>query len=417
MKEINNFDVAVIGGGPAGMMAAGTAAQSGARVILIEKNKQLGKKLLLTGNGRCNLTNAEFDLKKLVENYDRAGKFLFHAFFVFGPQKTIEFFNRLGVKIKTEGCKRVFPVSEKSLEVLSVLKKYLLDNGVVVITNSPVKEIIFEDNKIKELITASQKVAANKYIFCTGGVSYPITGSTGDGLGWAKNAGHTISSLSPALAPIKIKDDWIKNLTGLVLNDVRISVYQNNKKYFQTRGDILCTHFGLSGPVVLDISKKIGELLSQGNVRLILDLYPDLTLENLDKKIQEAVSENSKKLTKNLLADFVPARLAVVVSRRLNISVVKSVGDITKKERRAIAEFLKNIEVAADELLGFDLAMVTKGGVLLAEIDDKTMKSKIVSNLFFAGEIIDVDGKTGGFNLQNCWSTGYLAGKSAASCE
>jgi len=411
--EGDKFDLAVVGAGPAGMMAAGTAAESGAKVILIEKNQELGKKLLLTGNGRCNITNAEFNLRKLVENYGKNGKFLFHAFSVFGPKEVIKFFNGLGVKTKIENNNRVFPTSEKATDVLNALKRYLLKNNVNIFLGSQVSKVVLKDNKIEKMVAGDKKIIAEKYIFCTGGKSYPITGSTGDGFKWASDLGQSISELSPALAPIKLKEDWARDLQGLVLKDVKISVLENNKKNFKETGDILFTHFGLSGPLILDISKIIGELLKQGEVKLSLDLFPNLNIEVLDKKIKEKINKNPKKFIKSLLADFMPQRFVLIFIKNLGIEADRQVNNITKREREAIARLLKNIEVVATELLGFDSAMVTSGGVSLKEIDDKTMKSKIIDNLFFSGEIINIDGRTGGFNLQACWSTGYLAGKSA----
>jgi hypothetical protein len=420
MIKENEFDVAVVGAGPAGMMAAGTAAEAGSKVILIEKNKQLGTKLLLTGNGRCNITNAEFNLRKLVDNYGKDGKFLFHAFFVFGPKEVIHFFNGLGVKTKIESDKRVFPVSEKAVDVLEALKRYLLKNKVDIALDKQVSRVVFKDNKIETLIVGDKEIRAKQYIFCTGGKSYPTTGSTGDGFKWARDLGHNTSELSPALVPIKVKENWVKELQGLVLKDVGISVLarsseggQRDKKYFQETGDILFTHFGLSGPAILNISKKIGELLKQGEVKLVLDLCPNLRIEELDKKIQDKINKNPKKFLKSLLVDFMPQRFITLFIKELGIEADKQANNINKKERKDLIRLLKNMEVVVTELLGFDWAMVTSGGILLKEIDGKIMKSKIIDNLFFAGEIINIDGRTGGFNLQACWSTGYLAGKSA----
>ena len=420
MAKEDKFDIAVIGGGPAGMMAAGVAAESGAKVILIEKNQELGQKLLLTGNGRCNITNAESNLRKLVENYGKGGEFLFHAFSIFGPKEVMNFFDGIGIKTKIESDNRVFPVSEKAIDVLNALKNYLLKNKVDISLNSPVLRIIFKDNKIEKLVVGdssmdsgqSKEVIAKKYIFCTGGKSYPITGSTGDGFKWASNLGHSISELSPALVPIKLKEDWAKGLQGLVLKNVKISVFQKNKKEFQETGDVLFTHFGLSSPAILNMSKRIGELLKRGEVKISLDLFPNANIEDLDKEIQQKINQNPKKYFKGFLADFIPQRFIPIFIKGLDMDTDKRINDITKKEKTSIAKHLKSIEVEVAGLMGFDQAMVTSGGVLLREIDDKTMKSKIIDNLFFAGEIIDIDGRTGGFNLQAGWSTGYLAGKS-----
>ena len=417
MPQKEKFDIAVIGGGPAGMMAAGTAAASGAKVILIEKNNQLGKKLLLTGNSRCNITNAEFDLKKLVTHYGPTGKFLFHAFFVFGPKQTIEFFNNLGVETKTEDNNRVFPTSEKALDVLAALTNYLSVQGVTILSNSPITKIVCKKNKIEKIFSDKKEITAAKYIFCTGGASYATTGSTGDGFKWAEKLGHTVQPLSPALVPIKTKEDWTKELFGLVLKSTKICAWQNNKKTLCKQGDILFTHFGISGPTVLDMSREIGDLLPHGAVKLSLDLYPNYTQENIDKQIQNNINRSPKRLTRGLLADFIPQRLIPFFANQVPVDITKPVATITKKGRLSMAALLKNITITATELLGFELAMVTAGGVLLREIDDKTMQSKIIDNLYFAGEIIDIDGQTGGFNLQSCWSTGYLAGKSAAKIK
>lgn len=414
MPQKEKFDIAVIGGGPAGMMAAGTAAESGAKVILVEKNNQLGKKLLLTGNSRCNITNAEFDLKKLVTHYGSAGKFLFHAFFVFGPKQTIEFLNHLGIETKIEDNNRVFPTSEKATDVLSAITNYLETQGVTIALDSPITKTICKKNKIEKIVSGKKEIIADKYIFCTGGISYPVTGSTGDGFTWAKELGHKIQSLSPALVPIKTKENWTKELPGLVLKNTKICAWQNNKKIFCEQGDVLFTHLGLSGPVILDMSKRIGDLLEHSETKLTLDLHPNYTAENIDKQIQNNINRSPKRLTRGLLADFIPQRLIPFFADQIQIDITKPAATVTKKERLGLVALLKNITITATELLGFELAMVTAGGISLREIDDKTMQSKIIDHLYFAGEIIDIDGQTGGFNLQSCWSTGYLAGKSAA---
>lgn len=411
MVEKDKFDIAVIGAGPAGMLAAGIAAESGAKVILLEKNKELGKKLLLTGNGRCNILNAEFNLKKLTENYGKNGKFLFHAFSVFGPKETISFFNNLGIKTKIEDNNRVFPTSDKAIDVINTLKSYLLKNKVKISLDSPVLRVISKDNRIEKLVIKNGEITAKKYIFCTGGKSYPITGSTGDGYKWLKDLGHSITGLSPALVPIKTKESWVKDLQGSVLKNIRISVLQNSKKQLQEEGYVLFSHFGLSGQIILNMSKRIGELLKNGRVKISLDLIPSMNIENLDKKIQEIINKNPKKSAKNILTEFMPQRFTDIFVKILGIKSDKKSNNITKEERRTISKLLKNIEITVAGLMSFDLAVVTSGGVSLKEINSKTMKSKIIDNLYFSGEIIDIDGKTGGFNLQVCWSTGYLAGK------
>ena len=412
IKKENNFDVAVVGAGPAGMIVAGRAAELGARVILMEKNKEPGKKLLLTGKGRCNITNAEFNLKKLVENYGKNGKFLFHAFSVFGPRNVIDFFEKLGLKTKIERGKRVFPLSDKSEDVLKVLTKYLTKNNVNIIYNSEVIGIDYQNHKIKNLILREGKIVAKNYVFCTGGKAHSLTGSTGDGFKWANDLGHHIKELSPALVPIKIKESWVKELQGLSLKNVEVSVFQKDKKQRREFGECLFTHFGLSGPIILDISKKVGELLKNGKVKISLDLKPALDFSKLDKRVQRDFKKYQNKSFKNCLSDLLPRKLIPIIVKLSNIDPEKKANSITREERHNLVKLLKNLEMAAEGLLGFDSAIITSGGISLEEIDDKTMKSKIINNLFFAGEIIDIDGPSGGFNLQICWSTGYLAGES-----
>jgi len=411
IKKENNFDVAVVGAGPAGMIVAGRAAELGARVILMEKNKEPGKKLLLTGKGRCNITNAEFNLKKLVENYGKNGKFLFHAFSVFGPRNVIDFFEKLGLKTKIERGKRVFPLSDKSEDVLKVLTKYLTKNNVNIIYNSEVIGIDYQNHKIKNLILREGKIVAKNYVFCTGGKAHSLTGSTGDGFKWANDLGHHIKELSPALVPIKIKESWVKELQGLSLKNVEVSVFQKDKKQRREFGECLFTHFGLSGPIILDISKKVGELLKNGKVKISLDLKPALDFSKLDKRVQRDFKKYQNKSFKNCLSDLLPRKLIPIIVKLSNIDPEKKANSITREERHNLVKLLKNLEMAAEGLLGFDSAIITSGGISLEEIDDKTMKSKIINNLFFAGEIIDIDGPSGGFNLQICWSTGYLAGE------
>ena len=414
------FDVAVIGAGPAGMIAACTAACNGLRVVLIEKNKQLGKKLLLTGNGRCNLTNAEFNLRELVKNYNN-GEFLFHAFSVFGPKEAINFFEKLGLKTKVETGRRVFPKSDDAEEVLDTLKKYLADNKVHIIYDSEVVDVSFKGNKINKLLLKSGEIKAKKYILCTGGKSYSLTGSDGFGYKLAEKTGHTIIKPKPALAPITVKEGWIKNLQGISLKDVKVTVFQNNlptqagKKQLQEEGEILFTHFGISGPAALNISGKVGNLLEKGEVKICFDLFPLLNQEQLLKGIEDMLKKYANKTIKNILSAFMPERLAEVLLDITGLDKNKIANNMSKIEKGIIIKTLKNIELTPEDISGFEQAIVTRGGISLKEIDHKTMKSKIIDNLFFAGEIIDVDGKTGGFNLQMCWSTGYLAGRSAAT--
>lgn len=415
-EKDTKFDVAVIGAGPAGLIAAGTAAHLGLSVALIEKNPAPGKKLLLTGNGRCNLTNAEFNLRKLVKSYNN-GEFLFNIFAVFGPKETIKFFEDIGIKTKIEEGKRVFPVSNDANEILEALNKYLVKNKVNTIFNSEITDIAHKGKKITGLTAKNpsgqtKEIKAKKYILCTGGKSFPLTGSNGFGYEMAEKLGHTIATPMPALAPIELKEEWIKNIQGISLEDVGISVFQKNKKHISEIGELIFTHFGISGPTILDISSGLGDLLQKGETKIFLDFFPYLNQEELSKKLEEVFKRGVKKAVKNMLALSLPERLAETLLGISKIDLNKISNNISKIEKAVLIKTLKNFELTAKNVYGFEVAKFTKGGISLKEIDHKTMKSKIIDNLFFAGEIIDVDGKSGGFNLQMCWSTGYIAGKS-----
>ncbi len=417
-KSLENktfFDVAVVGGGPSGMMAAARAGELGAKVLLLEKNAALGRKLLLTGKGRSNITRAEFNSRELVKKYGREGDFFLYPLSIFGVKETIDFFEKKGLKTKVERGKRIFPQSNRASDVLNILIGYLKSGGVKIMTNSEVKEIIKEKNRISKIIlSGGREILAKNYIICTGGKSYPGTGSTGEGYKLAKKLGHTINKLRPALVPLRIKEKWPKMAQGLSLKNVELTVFQNNKKQGSRFGEMLFTHFGVSGPIVLDLSGKIGELLEKGGVKLVLDLKPALDFQVLDKRIQSDFSKYSNKFFKNSLSDLLPKKLIPVIIELSGINPEKKVNEITRQERQKLVRLLKGLEMRVSSLLGFKTAIITSGGVSLREIDSKTMKSKLIDNLFFAGEIIDLKGPTGGYNLQLCWSTGLLAGQSAA---
>jgi len=414
VRTIKKYEVAVIGAGPAGMMAAIAASQNGAKVVLVEKNESAGKKLLLTGGGRCNLTNLEPDLRQLVGHYGKTGPFLFHAFSEFGPQKAIEFFSSLGVKTAVEEKQRVFPKGNQAQEVLEALIKCLQKLKVEILFAKKVEKIACGNNLIKEIIFEDgEKISAKNYIIAAGGKSYPGTGATGDGYGWARELGHSIDSLAPALVPLRVKESWPKELAGVDVKNAGINVMQGEKKVLKLAGDILFTHFGLSGPAILNASVQIGEFLKKGAVVLSIDLMPQVNREELDKKIIDEISKNPNRVLKNMLAVFMPQKLAAAVAMAAGVDSAKTVNDVTKEERRRLVFATKDVRLAIDGLLDIEAGMVTGGGVAVLEIDDKTMRSKIIKNLFFAGEIIAVHGETGGFNLQQCWATGHLAGVQA----
>lgn len=412
--DAETFDVIVIGGGPAGIMAAIRAGELGAKVALIEKNANLGNKLLLTGGRRSNITKAEYNPKEFIKKYGKEGGFLLHPLSVFGVRETIKFFEEKGLKTKIEKDNRVFPESNQASDVLAVLNKLLKDNKVLVILASKVKKIQKENNRILSIILENnQELQAKSYVICSGGKAFPQTGSTGDGYIFAKELGHTIENLRPALVPVNIEESWIKELEGVSLKDVKLTIFQNNKKKETVIGDMIFTHFGLSGPIVLNMSKTIGELLEKGEVKIVLDLNPNLDIESLDKVVQSYFSKNINKVFKNCLLDLLPPKIISVIIEMSKISESKKINEITKEERRRLVKLLKEIEMTVSSLLGFREALITQGGVSLKEIDSKTMKSKLIDNLFFAGEVINLHGPTGGYNLQLCWSTGYLAGQSA----
>jgi len=408
------FDTIIIGGGPAGMMACIFASEKGARVLLIEKNKDLGKKLLLTGKRRCNLTNAEYDNKEFVKKIGKGAGFLLSGLSFFGPRETIDFFEKRGLKTKTERGKRVFPESDRACDVLNLLSGCLKKNSVKVLLNTEVKGFQRGPSKITGVLTKKGQVfLAKNYILCSGGKSYPATGSSGDGFLWAKETGHNIIKPRPALVPLKIKESWIRELQGLSLKNIELSVYQGGKRKEKRFGELLFTHFGISGPIVLDMSKKIGALHDLGLVHLVLDLKPVLNFSMLDKRIQRDFKKYQNKVFKNSLKDLLPRKMIPCVIGLSGINAEERVSNIKREERHVLVRVLKGMKMTLSNVLGFEEAIITKGGVSLGDIDSKTMRSKMVDNLFFAGEIIDLDGPTGGYNLQICWTTGYVAGRSA----
>jgi hypothetical protein len=403
-------------------MAAISASQKGANVVLLEKNLGLGKKLLLTGGGRCNLANIEFTEKNLGQTCGREAFFFLPALNSLNTQKTIEFFNQIGVKTKIEKNGKVYclPAGEAGAtgakNVLHSLEKQLKKNNVLILTDSKIKEIKKLKGKISKIVLDDKKeITAKSYILATGGKSYCQTGSTGDGYSFAKKLGHKIETLRPGLTPIEIKEEWVKELQGLSLKSEKLNIFLNSKKIFSETGDIIFTHFGLSGPAILNASTKIGELLAKGEVKISLDLFPDMNQEETEQEFQKLLSQNNKVNIANLVAELFPHRLSDVILKLANIDGQRKCGSVSKKEWQTLAKQMKSLEMTVTRILEFDMAMITAGGVSLKEIDAKTMRSKIISNLFFAGEIINLHGPTGGYNLQICWSTGHLAGQSVAT--
>ncbi|UPA22853.1 NAD(P)/FAD-dependent oxidoreductase [Candidatus Peribacteria bacterium] len=407
-------DVIVIGGGPAGMIAAGRAAELGAKVILLEKNPGTGKKLLITGGGRCNILNAEFDTHRLVDKYGKKGKSLFSVFSQFDAQATRDFFEQRGLKIKVEAEQRAFPVSEKAADVRLVLLKYMQEGNVEIRTDAEVKGIEGANGKITGIVLADGKISARHYILATGGLSHPETGSTGDGFSWLSNLGHTVITPDPALVPVTLKDTWVKKVMGISLKNVQLTILQNGQKKAAAKGKMLFTHTGLSGPLVLNMSKQIGALLKEGEVLLSLDLFPALDPGALDRKVLDVFEQGKNKLIRNNIGDIVQPRLGDILLKLAHINTDTPLYQLTKEDRTAFVTILKNVPLHVSGLLGTDKAVVTGGGVLLKEVEFKTMRSKLYDNLFLAGDILDFDRPSGGFSLQICWTTGYVAGSHAA---
>jgi predicted Rossmann fold flavoprotein len=408
------WDVAVIGGGPAGMMSAGTAAQHGARVILLEKNNTLGKKLLITGGGRCNVTNAEQDVRTLLEKFKSDGKFLFSTFTQFAVAETLQFFNSRGMDTKTEPGLRVFPISDKSQSVLNVLLEYLREQHVTVLSHSPVSKLKTVENEISAVVLADgTEIKAKTFILATGGLSRPETGSTGDGFTWLKHIGHTIIKPSFALVPVAIKDEWVKKLQGVTIPSVKITILQDGQKQGVKKGKILFTHFGLSGPTVLNMSKDIGELLKYGDVTLSLDLFPASGHDKLNIQLQDFFKQQNKKKIKNCLGEMIPSALVPIVLELAGVDPEVPVHSITRDNRLKLITILKNLTMTVAGLLGADKAIVSSGGIDLTEVDFKTMSSRLYPNLYVVGDVLNIDRPSGGYSLQLCWTTGHVAGTHA----
>jgi predicted Rossmann fold flavoprotein len=407
------YDLAIIGGGPAGLMAASSASELGAKVIIIEKNKQPGIKLLLTGNGRCNLTNKINNNKILASHYGINGKFLLSGFTQFNDQDTIDFFEARGVKIKVEDNNRVLPVSNRASDILDALLKDLKNRSVTIKNNSTITKIIFNNNIIQKLIINDQEeIIAKNYLIAVGGKSYPLTGSTGDGYTWLKNLGHTIIEPKPALTPIILKERFINNLEGLSFKDKLITIRQNNILLAKETGDFIFTVDGISGPAIINLSRLITDRLI-GAEKVIIDFFPQQTEKELNLSLQQTWATQQNKTIKNALTELLPGKFIEVILPLIKINLAKKINSITREERKRLIELLKEFTLEIKKLADFNQAMITKGGVKINEIDPKTMRSKIIDNLYLAGEIIDLDGPTGGYNLQICWTTGYIAGKNA----
>lgn len=405
--------VAIVGGGAAGLMAAYSAAVHGAKVTLFERNNILGVKVMISGKGRCNLTNIK-ELHEFIQNIPGNGRFLYGALSRFSNRDLIEFFNRLGVETKVERGGRVFPKSDRAKDVVKALERALMEAGVEVRYKSRVREIVVEDKTVKGLVFYDQGefFPCEKAVVATGGMSYPSTGSTGDGYVMARKLGHTVIEPRPSLVPLITKEEWVEDLQGLTLKNVEVTAYSKGKKLGSQFGEMLFTHYGVSGPIILTISRSVVRHLDEG-VTLSLNLKPALNDEMLERRLQRDFEKYSRKQLKNGLVDFLPKRLIPIFLDICGIDPEKTVNQLTREERHKIIENLTGLKLTVVGCMEEE-AIVTSGGVSVKEIDSRTMESKLISGLYFAGEVIDVDGYTGGYNLQAAFSTGYLAGKSAA---
>ncbi|MDY5912753.1 MAG: NAD(P)/FAD-dependent oxidoreductase [Inconstantimicrobium porci] len=400
--------VVVIGAGPAGMMASITASKEH-DVILLDGNEKVGKKLFITGKGRCNVTNNK-DISEFFDYIPGNPFFLYSSLYTFTNIDTMNFFEENGIKLKVERGGRVFPESDKSSDIIKGLEKALHKNGVDIRLKSKVKKVNHRDNKIISVVDSNNNVIKGDYfILCTGGKSYPLTGSTGDGLTFAKKLGHNIVEPKPSLVPVEIKEDWVKRLQGLSLKNVKLSVYENNKKVYDDIGEMIFTHFGISGPLVLSASRHIHDV-NKNSYYCELNLKPALDEKELDIRVQKDFKKYINKDFVNSLDDLLPRNMIPEIILLSGVDSHKKVHEITKAERRNLVSVLQHLKMSVEKLRPIEQAIVTAGGVDTNEIDPSTMQSKIINNLYFAGEVIDVDAFTGGYNVQIAFSTGFIAG-------
>lgn len=407
--------VFVVGGGAAGMLASVFAARNGHEVHLFEKNEKLGKKLYITGKGRCNLTNA-CDMDTLFQSVCSNAKFLYSAFYGFTNQDTISFFEEAGVALKTERGSRVFPASDRASDIIDGLKRSMKTAGVHVHLNTKAEAIWAENGQVQGiLLEGRSKMPADAVVVATGGLSYASTGSTGDGYRFAESTGHRITECIPSLVPFNVREPFAKELQGLSLKNVEVSVFDGNKELFREFGEMLFTHFGVSGPLILTASSYVGRLASKKELRLVLDLKPALRAEQLEQRVLRDFDANPNKSFKNVAGSLFPAKLTPVMISLSGIHPDKKINAVSREERQRFVWLMKHLELTVTGLRGYNEAIVTKGGVSVKDINPSTMESKYVHGLYFIGEVLDLDAVTGGFNLQIAWSTAYAAGNAVGS--
>ncbi len=402
--------VIVIGGGAAGAVAAIFAARNGHQVELFEKNEKIGKKLFITGKGRCNVTNAG-DMDALFDAVKSNPKFLYSAFYSFTNEQAMDFFEELGVRLKVERGNRVFPESDHSSDIIHALKHELERLGVEIHFCTEVKDVLVEHEKFTGIVLKNgKKISGDACVVATGGISYASTGSTGDGYRFAEKTGHKVTELYPSLVPMEVKEWYAKELQGLSLRNVQGTILDGKKKLYDEFGEMLFTHYGVSGPIIISASSVVGKKLQDKELTLQIDLKPALSREQLDQRVLRDFEENKNKQFKNAVDKLFPAKLKPIMIELSGISPEKKVNEISKEERLCFVDLIKNFKMTLTGLRSYNEAIITKGGVSVKDIDPGTMKSKKISGLYFAGEVLDLDALTGGFNLQIAWSTGYLAG-------
>ncbi len=415
MNTISVWDVIVIGGGPAGMMAAATASARGKRVLLLEKNSSLGKKLLITGGGRCNVTNNKPVVREMLSHYKGAGKFLFSTFVQHGVQESKNWFEERNVQLKEENEGRLFPTTDSAKTIFDTLVNELKDSGASVKTRAIVKTIAHskKDGLFSITLESGEVLQSRSCVIATGGTSRPETGSTGDAYAWLKKLGHTVVPNNFALVPLTLKNSWTKKLSGLTLTDIKLTLFADNKKQNVHKGKLLFTHVGITGPTVLNLSKSVGELLAHSEVTLMLDLFPKKDAGEFKTWLRTLLGNSSNKKLKNVLSEIVPTALASEVLKELGVDGNTTCHSVLAEDRTKLALFLKAIPLEVKGLLGEDKAVVSSGGVVLSEITFKTMESKVIPHLYIVGDMLNVDRPSGGYSLQLCWSTGFVAGANA----
>lgn len=408
------YDVIVVGGGAASMMAAGAAGARGKRVLLLEGNRRLGEKLRISGGGRCNITNAESNERTLLSHYGESEKYLYSAFAQFGVKDTFSFFEKRGLKLKVEARNRAFPVSEKATDVVRVLESYMQDGGVTVVTGAKGARLEYEGGRVMGVVAGKETYTAESYILATGGVSHPETGSTGDGFEWLRSLKHSVHEPTPTIVPLKVGEGWVKGLAGVTVPDAKITFYSNGTKKFSRTGSILFTHFGISGPTILNAAGAVADLLHSGDVTARIDLYHAMDLGILDKHITEVFDANKNRLLRNTLKHLVPSgAVETFLTLIPELDPETKVHSVRKEERRLLAELLKALPLTITGLMGFERAVVADGGLSVTEVDMRTMRSTKYENLYVVGDLLHITRPSGGYSLQLCWTTGYIAGQNA----